>query len=334
MWTTFFYMPAFPALFAYLIAIVFVFYWFDKFLFLRFYRVPRNSDEKPIGYAVKLLKYSFLWHGIAGTFILSNEGIFTSKTYFTAQVESANALLQTWTGGRLLIADRFVQGHVILFWAVTLTMLLLIWFEDDLLALGTSLPGLKWLYQRPLSKMEAITDDFYSAIRPHFLIKQYERAREAKEHLMAFIASHQHKTEFYEEFRSDIASYLEQTIQKEQTLAVKIRELATAMGYPKFHSMEDRCEKVLDHIEKANRVANSRMRSPIQSYDYRDNERYQAMLALEGALQEPDETEEGDQEALYERLKECFKEVVRKQDEYRSHDKCDSADGSSTQADI
>lgn len=47
-WTAFFFMPAFPTMFAYLIVIVFVFYWFDKILFLRYYRVPRNSDEKII----------------------------------------------------------------------------------------------------------------------------------------------------------------------------------------------------------------------------------------------------------------------------------------------
>lgn len=77
-------MPAFPSMFAYLIAIIFVFYWFDKILFLRYYRVPRNSDDKTIAYAIKLMKYAPIWHGIMGTFLLSNQNLFSSKTYLNA----------------------------------------------------------------------------------------------------------------------------------------------------------------------------------------------------------------------------------------------------------
>lgn len=103
-WVTFFYMPAFPAIFAYLVAIIFVFYWLDKFLFLRFYRVPRNSDDKTVAYAVRLLKYSFLWHAIMGSFLLSNENIFSSRTYFSPQLGTLNSLLEAWTGGSLFVA--------------------------------------------------------------------------------------------------------------------------------------------------------------------------------------------------------------------------------------
>lgn len=90
------------------------------------------------------------------------------------------------------------------------------------------------------------------------------------------------------------------------------------MGYPYFPHMEARCEKVLENIEKAKRTANSRMTSAIQSYDYRDNEHYEAMLALEEVLQQPLEGDGEDLEELYAVLKECFKGVARKQAKERS----------------
>ena len=125
-------MPAFPAIFVYIVAIIFVFYWFDKILFLRFYRVPRNSDEKPLTYAINLLKYGILWHGIMGTFLLSNQNLFTTKTYFTPQLDQANALLENWSGGKIWISERYGQGHVILFWVLIVIMLLIIYYEEHI----------------------------------------------------------------------------------------------------------------------------------------------------------------------------------------------------------
>jgi len=286
-WTAFFFMPAFPAIFAYLIAIIFVFYWFDKVLFLRFYRVPRNSDDKTIAYAIHLLKYSFLWHAIMGTFLLSNQNIFSTKTYFTAYIGDANALLESWTGGKIFIAERYAQGHVILFWVFMIIILLLIWNEDMISSFLLSLPGIKLFYQRPLAKMEAVSDDFYDVVQPTFLIKQYQRAIEVKHQVMDFIAHNQHRTEFFEQFRTEVAAFLVQTVQKEALISAKIRTLANKLGYSSFPDMQARCEKVLDHIDKANRVVNSRMTSDIQSYDHRDNGHYVAMLALEELLQKP-----------------------------------------------
>lgn len=122
--------------------------------------------------------------------------------------------------------------------------------------------------------MEAISNDFYDIIKPEFLIKQYYRALEIKSQLMDFIATNQYKTEFFEEFRDDVTSWMRQTSEKEVTIANKIRNLTKQLGYSNFHDMQSRCEKILQNLDKANDIVNSRMVSMIQSYDYRDNEYY------------------------------------------------------------
>lgn len=105
-----------------------------------------------------------------------------------------------------------------------------------------------------------------------------------------------------------------------------IRNLAKKMGYPHFPDMQSRCEKVLEHIEKANKVANSRMTSIIQSYDHRDNGQYRAMLALEEVLQKPEDEDAEEQpadeamEQLYGVLKDVFKKVSKENAEERAAD--------------
>jgi hypothetical protein len=63
-----------------------------------------------------------------------------------------------------------------------------------------------------------------------------------------------------------------------------MRKLSLKMGLGTFHDMDARCEKVMENLDLANKAANSRMSSQIQSYDYRDNEYYDTMLALEDVL--------------------------------------------------
>lgn len=71
-WAGFWFLPAVPILPACLPAFVMIFYWFDKFMYLRYAAKPRNTDDRTIGYFIELLQYSFLWHGVAGTLVFSN----------------------------------------------------------------------------------------------------------------------------------------------------------------------------------------------------------------------------------------------------------------------
>jgi len=61
--------------------------------------------------------------------MLSNENILSSKTYFTFEIEEAKSLVNTWTGGKLLITDRFAQTHVILFIVVMFILLCMLSFH-------------------------------------------------------------------------------------------------------------------------------------------------------------------------------------------------------------
>lgn len=79
---------------------------------------------------------------------------------------------------------------------------------------------------------------------------------------------------------------------KEHLLANKIRDLANKMKLYYFPDMESRCSKMRENIDTANSVVNSRMSSLIQSYDYRHNDYYQSMIALEEALQRDYDEEE------------------------------------------
>lgn len=242
-----------------------------------------------MGYGIKLMKYSILWHLVSGTFVLSNPNLLSSESYFDAQRGHAGALVESWTGGTLSINSRYLQGHLILFWVAMGVMLTLIWFENEIVSLLLSCSCLRAFYSKPMAKKEAVSDDFYDEIKPLYLIKQYRRAIEIKLYVMDFIAKNQFKTTFFAAFRTSITNYLNQVISKEKTLADKIRKLAARMGYKGFHDMEARCEAILNNLDKADRVANSRMTSVIQSYDHRDNEQYQAMEPLAKILQMSDE---------------------------------------------
>ena len=106
-WVTFFFMPAIPTLFMIMSVNFILMFWIDKYLLLRFYRTPRNYDEKTIIYTVQNLKWAFVLHGILGAFMLSNQSILSSKNYFAPEFETVKKLTKTYSGGKLLISDRF-----------------------------------------------------------------------------------------------------------------------------------------------------------------------------------------------------------------------------------
>ena len=72
-WTTFFFMPAIPTLSLVMVMVLVMIYWVDKFLLLRFYRTPKGYHEEIIQFCLKQLKWTLVFHGIMGVFMLSNE---------------------------------------------------------------------------------------------------------------------------------------------------------------------------------------------------------------------------------------------------------------------
>lgn len=282
-WSIFTYLPAIPVLPVYMIAFLIVFYWLDKFMYLRFAGKPRNADEKTIGYAVHLMHYAFIWHGIAATFVLSNENIFSSRTYFNSYAGSLNGLLKTWSGGKLFIAERFTQGHLILFWAVLLLFWAALLFEGTLFNWFSKLPFFKSeiFYTPPYARTQAFCDDLYDLLDAKYLVKQYKRAVETKNDYIVYMGKRQHLPAF-EACRAQFQAYLKRAIEKERLLAVKLRELTASWGG--FPDMDARCERVLEDLPRANAERDARLRSPIQSYDLRDNEHYVAVLALQKVI--------------------------------------------------
>ena len=53
----------------------FLMYWMDKYFLLRSNRIPKNYDEKAIVLMLQYLKLAFVFHFIAGLFMLRNGNI-------------------------------------------------------------------------------------------------------------------------------------------------------------------------------------------------------------------------------------------------------------------
>ena len=70
--------PGLPMLFVVSLANFLIIYWVDKWLVLRFYRTPRNYDEKTIKFTLSSMKWAFLFHSLVGFLMISNDKILTS----------------------------------------------------------------------------------------------------------------------------------------------------------------------------------------------------------------------------------------------------------------
>lgn len=107
-WMTFFIMPAIPTVCMVNVLSLFFMYWIDKFLLLRFYRSPKSINDELISNFVHKFKWALFVHAILGTFMLSNQNILSSDTYIhTNVIEESNKLVETWTGGNIVIAERY-----------------------------------------------------------------------------------------------------------------------------------------------------------------------------------------------------------------------------------
>lgn len=107
-WVTYIYSPALPLLLPLAVINLSIIYWIDKTLVLRFYRTPRNYDERIIKKQMSFLKLTFPFHFIGGLIFLSNNAILQSNSFENknATVNSINA----WSVGNFgfnLLSDQF-----------------------------------------------------------------------------------------------------------------------------------------------------------------------------------------------------------------------------------
>mmetsp|Transcript_28228 Transcript_28228/g.42721 ORF Transcript_28228/g.42721 Transcript_28228/m.42721 type:complete len:131 (+) Transcript_28228:1693-2085(+) len=114
-WVSFMFSTGLPMLFLVSAVNFFIIYWVDKVLILRFYKTPKNYNEKTIKYTISNLKWSFLFHAVVGFIIISNDKILGTEVDFNEEINQINSLTTSVIGFRIFKDDRFKSTHVILF---------------------------------------------------------------------------------------------------------------------------------------------------------------------------------------------------------------------------
>ena len=74
-WITFMFSATMPLIYLVTALNFTVQYWIDKAMVLRFYRNPKNFDERTINHSIWLLKFCFVFHGVMGYLMLMNTDI-------------------------------------------------------------------------------------------------------------------------------------------------------------------------------------------------------------------------------------------------------------------
>ena len=94
-WIVFTYSSGLPSLYLIFATNLFVMYWVDKVLILRYYRLPKNMDERPILFVLNMMKYAFFVHLGIGTIMYSNNRIFFSELSTTPNDEEEAGFRQS-----------------------------------------------------------------------------------------------------------------------------------------------------------------------------------------------------------------------------------------------
>jgi hypothetical protein len=113
----------------YLVAFVslFITYWIDKFLMLRYFRVANQFTEANSKAVVNILPWAAVFHFIFGYMLYSYPNILVSQIQEGASVGSSQS--------RYFGANRIGQGHVILFLIGFAIVILLLILEKPIMAL-------------------------------------------------------------------------------------------------------------------------------------------------------------------------------------------------------
>lgn len=166
------YSPGLPVLFIITAVNFFIIYWVDKWLMLRFYRIPKNYDETSIMFTIHEMKFSLIFHFFIGGIVFSNKRILSpsgTTSFFTSEdQEGIQSLFQP---------ARYNSIHTILFGVGMLSIILLAIFERTIFSWITKNITCFISVRQTFLDMDAISDDYYEEITLKFLISEYERTK-------------------------------------------------------------------------------------------------------------------------------------------------------------
>ena len=147
-------------------------YWIDKTLLLRFYRTPKNYDEKCIEFSIKEMKFGFIFHFIIGALVYSNARILSSSGSNNFFKDSASKDVQSF-----FHLSRYNSTHVLLFFLGTIMILILLFFESTIFSWMVRNIKILANLQQKFEEMDAISDDYYDQINFKFMVTELERTK-------------------------------------------------------------------------------------------------------------------------------------------------------------
>lgn len=177
MWVTFMFGTGFPLMFAISCVNFFFMYWIDKWLILRFYRNPKNYDEKFIKYILSNVKLAFVFHACVGFLMLTNEAILTSNDNFADEVDELADTGEDLLGSRIFTGNRLKSSHIVLFTVVQVFVVFALIFEGTFISIIVN-HCMSRNQKNKYEEMEALTDDFYEEISLSSLLGEYERTKQ------------------------------------------------------------------------------------------------------------------------------------------------------------
>lgn len=105
-------------------------FWVDKWLILRFYRLPKNYDKQPIDRILYLLKFTILFNFFWGMLFLSNDNIFTNNKMYINEVKKVNKFIDdNLSFLPLRVNERFSSQHICIFFFSEVALILVLVFE-------------------------------------------------------------------------------------------------------------------------------------------------------------------------------------------------------------
>ena len=181
-WVTFIYSPALPLLLPLAVVNFSIIYWVDKTLVLRFFRTPKNYDERIINKQISYLKLTFPFHLIGGLFFLSNNGILQSDSF-----ENKNTTIiavNKWsvrTFGFNILSDQFQSAHLISFITVQMILMTYLAFAGRIHSLGIQyLPKMFTCCKKLQEKIDDTTqlhENYYEFIDLQPMLNERRRAK-------------------------------------------------------------------------------------------------------------------------------------------------------------
>jgi hypothetical protein len=152
-----------------------VMYWIDKFLILRFYKLPKNFDADSIKFTIEKMKYAFIFHLIVGLFILSSSNLLPLSDELPSSIRFVDKLQKK------VSAVRIKSVHMILFILGMVILILINLFEKTVFSFcKNKIKYLKRFRYGGLEKQEALSNDLFEEIHVGYLVNDYERTKVEK----------------------------------------------------------------------------------------------------------------------------------------------------------